>query len=344
MKSTKVLIAVSALVSTPAMAESTIAGIPAMGFVLGAVAVASVIAGSLVYLFWCNKSNACEQTQLIDDLKTVIAEEDFSTTLNTDDTDPKLLRTLNALLETAANQITKQMLEKSAVEAKVADLEAQIEELNSAMAGMSVQASSPSVMMDDDFDFVETAPISGTSFDSAELVSLSDQLQRVIAQATKGSSDVMAATESVISQVGGLTDDVANASSVLRRLEEDSGNIGTVLVLIRDIAEQTNLLALNAAIEAARAGEHGRGFAVVADEVRILAGKTQQATKEIQSIIEELQQHARNAVSVMEGSQGRVGTTQEQASHVNEVLGGIVANLSELQEAQAELANVISKA
>lgn len=155
------------------------------------------------------------------------------------------------------------------------------------------------------------------------------------------SSQTTRLVENVVSGIETLNDEVVHAASVIRQLEKDSENIGTVLVLIRDIAEQTNLLALNAAIEAARAGEHGRGFAVVADEVRILAQKTQQATKEIQSIIEELQQQARTAVKVMHNSRDRVETTQHNASEATDMLVKISHSLDLLTASQDELSGCL---
>ncbi|MEE8321523.1 MAG: methyl-accepting chemotaxis protein, partial [Gammaproteobacteria bacterium] len=118
-------------------------------------------------------------------------------------------------------------------------------------------------------------------------------------QAKSGSQVV----NDTVRTINDLAEEVQRTSDVIEDLKGDSLSIGTVLDVIRDIAEQTNLLALNAAIEAARAGEQGRGFAVVADEVRTLASRTQQSTQEINGMIEHLQNGANQAVQVME--QGR---------------------------------------
>ena len=126
-----------------------------------------------------------------------------------------------------------------------------------------------------------------------------------------------------ITTIGQLAKRVEEAVAVIAKLAQDSEQIGSVVEVIRGIAEQTNLLALNAAIEAARAGEQGRGFAVVADEVRTLASRTQSSTDEIQDMIQKLQDAAGQAVGVMEQGQQAARSSVEQASHAGESLESI---------------------
>jgi methyl-accepting chemotaxis protein len=128
------------------------------------------------------------------------------------------------------------------------------------------------------------------------------EAQQAIADIDRRANDNRTVMNDNTRMIQALSENIGNATGVVNRLNEDADAIGHILDVIRGIAEQTNLLALNAAIEAARAGEQGRGFAVVADEVRVLASRTQRSTEEIQGIIQKLQQGASEAVTIMKGS------------------------------------------
>ena len=142
-----------------------------------------------------------------------------------------------------------------------------------------------------------------------------------------------------VTAINRLAGQVNEASEVIQKLAADSENIGSVLDVIREIADQTNLLALNAAIEAARAGEAGRGFAVVADEVRSLASRTQQSTQEIRQMIENLQTAASQAVDVMGRSREDAEETVGHASHAGQSLEAIDHSVEAISEMNQQIAS-----
>jgi methyl-accepting chemotaxis protein len=135
-----------------------------------------------------------------------------------------------------------------------------------------------------------------------------------------------------------LIQDIEKAAQVIKQVETDSVSIGMVLSVINGIAEQTNLLALNAAIEAARAGEQGRGFAVVADEVRTLASRTQKSTEEIQRTIEQLQNGVRNAVQAMEGAQVRAHSGSDCVAKTAQSLTVIAGEVNTINGMNTQIA------
>lgn len=146
-----------------------------------------------------------------------------------------------------------------------------------------------------------------------------------------------------IQSIDTLASEVEKAAETLSELEADIGNIGAIVDVIRGITEQTNLLALNAAIEAARAGEHGRGFAVVADEVRTLAARTQSSTHEIEEMVERLQQGARAAVKVMNESRESAKTSVEKAASAGSALDTITAMISTMDEMSTQISNAANE-
>lgn len=166
-----------------------------------------------------------------------------------------------------------------------------------------------------------------------------DKAEQTNQNANKGKDGV----DATIAQISVLSNKLTESESVVNQLAEDSITIGSVLDVIRGIAEQTNLLALNAAIEAARAGEQGRGFAVVADEVRTLASRTQESTKEIENIISTLQSRTTNIVTLMAECRDEGQASSDEAGQAGELLVQINSDVLSIMDMNTAIATAIQE-
>lgn len=166
-------------------------------------------------------------------------------------------------------------------------------------------------------------------------VQAAETTRQADSQTNTGKANINETTETISS----LSTEVGRATEVIKQLDAQATTITSVLDVIGGIAEQTNLLALNAAIEAARAGEQGRGFAVVADEVRTLASRTQDSTHEIERMIEQLQSGAKQAVTVMEASVYSTQITMEKADETQETLETIARGMQQVSDMINQIAS-----
>lgn len=186
-------------------------------------------------------------------------------------------------------------------------------------------------------DQVATA-ITQMSAASAEVARHAQDAAGVANQVEQAAKNGVNSMREAIATINSTSEQIANTADVVRNLEQDTKSVGTVLDVIKGIAEQTNLLALNAAIEAARAGEQGRGFAVVADEVRTLAQRTQESTAEIHTIIENVQNGAQNAVSAIESGQARTEQSVTQVTQAGETIDDISRSVQQILGTNEQIA------
>ena len=238
----------------------------------------------------------------------------------------QLLGALSTMRNNLYNMVTQMVDSSSQLAAASEELAAVSEETNQNIHNQQSEVEQAATAINE-----MTATIQEVARNAAS----TSETARSTNTATVDGQNVVTLTVSSINQ---LSSEIENASAVIHQLESHSEDIGGVLDVIKNIAEQTNLLALNAAIEAARAGEQGRGFAVVADEVRTLASRTQESTQEIESMIEKLQSGSRQAVHAMESSSKQAVLSVEQANSAGDALQTITESVSLISDMSTQIA------
>lgn len=291
--------------------------------ILGVIALASVAAGILLSLFIANFIVSAIRKAI------VTASGDLTQSIDVDSEDEigELLGAMNGMRQKMLDMLSK-------ISGTTEQLSAASEELSA----ITTQTSSIIQRQHAETEQVATAMNEMTS----TVQEVAQNINHTASAAHEANEHTVSGQKIVgqaVVQVGQLADQIEQASATINDLEQQTEGINTVLDVIKGIAEQTNLLALNAAIEAARAGEQGRGFAVVADEVRTLAGRTQKSTEEINHMIEKLQSGSQRAVEVMEKSREQARTVVEHATESGTALSTIATAVTKINDMSTQIAS-----
>lgn len=296
--------------------------------ILGVILVAMITA-YLTLLFVYRKAIGSRLQSLREALKNISeGDGDLSRRLPEDGEDEisQIAKSFNRFTESMRNTVSR-----------ILDVTQELTDSSAGLAQISYKFSETIHSQDHETSQIATA--------INEMAAAAEEVSRHAAEAAQSSAETDAGIQTTQSAVNTAVNDIQQlsskleaAASTMSQLKDGAQNVGGVIDVIRGIAEQTNLLALNAAIEAARAGEQGRGFAVVADEVRTLAARTQQSTEEIRDMIEQLQAISEKAVETMGQSQQQAEHSVSQARNASESLDNIVQSISSVNDINTQIA------
>ena len=311
-------------VTTTEAIDSSVSGGKTMTLLIALVSIATAVG-----ITWFTVTSITRPLSKVNEMLNVVASGDLSRKLDESGKDEfaQLSKNCNLLIDSLRNLI-------QGIVSRSTQLAAAAEQ-TSAVTAQSTTA------IEEQRNQVEQAASATTEMSSTSqsvLSSANDALGE-IKQADDEAERVKGISTRNRETIELLANEVESASQVINKLQQDSASIGGILDVIRGIAEQTNLLALNAAIEAARAGEQGRGFAVVADEVRTLASRTQESTQEIQNMIEVLQSGAEKAVAVMATGKTQAANCVHQSEEADKALDTITHAVHEAFDRSEQIAS-----
>ncbi|MGL5665257.1 MAG: methyl-accepting chemotaxis protein, partial [Shewanella sp.] len=282
---------------------------------------------SIVIGLWVNRSVMNPIRDIVENLKTIRQDSDLTVKFKTfnDDELGQISTSLTQVIEHLRGILHSIAEAANTVNSSATELSSFTQATNKRMQQQQAETEQTATAMNE---------MTATVAEVAQSAAAADSAKDADSYAANGNHIVMQS----ITSMSQLSEQIQKTAQVIGFLSNESQNIGRVLDVIKSIAEQTNLLALNAAIEAARAGEQGRGFAVVADEVRTLAQRTQKSTQEIEAMIATLQQGVKEAVNAMEVGINQVDDANDKANQAGQALKEIVASVDNITELNTHIA------